>query len=70
MMSKCGLASDDDDRIDYSYGHLRDVWYYLYNKDTPGNVNKVTSFCVVILAKVTAHINIITILSLLIFLGV
>jgi hypothetical protein len=51
MMSKCGLASDDDDRIDYSYGHLRDVWYYLYNKDTPGNVNKVTSFCVVILAK-------------------
>ena len=38
LMQKCTLDHDAEEEgkevMDYIYGHLSDVWYYLYNKET------------------------------------
>ena len=46
MMHKCMLGTDEESETDkqvmeYLYGHLNDIWYYLYNRETKGNVDNV-----------------------------
>lgn len=50
MLQKCALSDEEQNEEDkqvmeYSYGHLNDVWYYLYCQNTKGNVDKVISRC-------------------------
>ncbi|XP_019849424.1 PREDICTED: protein FAM45A-like [Amphimedon queenslandica] len=55
LLRKTSLEGGGDEEgkatLQYQYGHLGDVWYYLYNQEAQGKIEKVSSFCVVILTK-------------------
>lgn len=49
LLRKCTLRGGESDRqqpLPYLYGHLGDVWYYLYNQDTEGKIDKVVNILI------------------------
>lgn len=36
-----GGGEEEDKALQYQYGHLGDVWYYLYNQEAQGKIEKV-----------------------------